>query len=346
MNIYIQKHENSCMAYKIKEKTADFIVTEILEISKKHNGKYAVFLLEKENMTTLLALDKISQVLGIVSKDIGFCGLKDKNAITRQYICVNSSLKNILEGVKIEGLKLHFVTFSNERLYLGQHTANKFDIVVRNLDDEKINLLKKIPNYFGEQRFSKQNIEIGKMLIKKDFENAAMLISSDNKDAKEFLESNPNNYIGAIKKIKEKIITLYIHAYQGYLFNNILSSYIKSKTDNYFVCKEDFGDLVFLKDDENIEEMSFPLIGLDSEETEIVEKILKKENLRPRDFINRQLPFLTVEETLREGFVELKNLSVGDFLDDELNFGNKKVTVSFELPKGSYATIAIRAMFS
>jgi len=254
-------------------------------------------------------------------------------------------LKENAEKININNVKLTFAGYSNERLHLGMHTSNRFEIVVRNLDSEKINIVKNIPNYFGEQRFSKQNIEIGRHLIKKEYNDAVSLICADNEHAREHIEQKSNDYIGAIRMLNEKIITIYVHAYQSYIFNEILASFIKKNTQDYFVCKENFGELVFPSSDIGNSNVKLPLVGFDTELNREILEILDKEKINFRDFINRQLPFLTVEETLRDAFVDLRNLSISEFSLDELNLGKKKVTISFDLPKGSFATIVIRAMF-
>jgi len=47
---------------------------------------------------------------------------------------------------------------------------------------------------------------------------------------------------------------------------------------------------------------------------------------------------------MRKMFVKINNLEIGKLEDDDLNNGMKKVKIKFSLPKGSYATIAVKAM--
>jgi tRNA pseudouridine13 synthase len=203
-----------------------------------------------------------------------------------------------------------------------------------------------VPNYFGEQRFLESNIEVGKLLVKKDYKRACELLVQSKKDVREHISLSSNDYIGAIKQLNEKIISIYIHAYQSYMFNKLLSEYIKSITSDYIEINESFGNLTFPRENSTCDlSKELPMIGFDSEETDIIKNILKDENVMLRDFVNRQIHSLTVEGCPRNAFIELKDLKISDLQDDDLNAGKKKVNVSFSIPKGSYATIVIRAMF-
>jgi tRNA pseudouridine13 synthase len=332
--------------YIVKQQPSDFKVVEKLSISMEKSGAYACFLLEKENTTTIFAIEKIASILGIKSKEIGFCGIKDKNAITSQHISISSRYKNIIEKLEIQNIKLTFIGYLKDRLNLGNHVGNSFEIIVRNLNDEKINAVKIVPNYFGEQRFLENNIEIGKLLVKKDYKKACELLAQSKGDVKEHIDLSSNDYIGAIKELNEKIISIYVHAYQSYMFNKLLSEYIKLNLSDYVEIKELFGDLLFQKETSTSDiNKELPLIGFDSEEIDIVKNILKEEGIILRDFINKQIHSLTVEGCPRKAFIELNDLKISDFEKDELNSEKKKIKVSFSLPNGSYATIVIRAMF-
>ena len=90
--------------YKLKQKPEDFIVNEITNIKLKDKGKYAIFLLKKENYTNERAVQKIAEKLRIPRKFIGYAGNKDKVAVTTQYISIkNSKIKRLeLKDIKIE----------------------------------------------------------------------------------------------------------------------------------------------------------------------------------------------------------------------------------------------------
>ncbi|MBS3097641.1 tRNA pseudouridine(13) synthase TruD [Candidatus Woesearchaeota archaeon] len=308
--------------YKIKQLPEDFIVREINNIKAEGNGAYSYFMLKKKNYDTVKAIERIAAELKIPVKFIGFAGNKDKKAITEQIISIKTTKKT--GNLKLKDICLTYIGKGNEPISLGSNEGNQFMITIRDLTNREINRLKKInkskiliPNYFGEQRFSKNNIEIGISIIKKDFKKASELAG---------LKADNNDYIGALRKINKKTLTLYLHAYQSYLFNETVNQYLK------------------INKGKTIENIKIPVIGFGTETGnnqlgKIIGNILKQEKISLRDFIIRQMPELSSEGTERDLFAEVK-----DFKIRKLEKG--KATLSFYLPKGSYATVFIKELFS
>ncbi len=189
-----------------------------------------------------------------------------------------------------------------------------------------------MPNYFDDQRFGAENknADVGKALVQKDFKTACELLG---------LNAEGNNYIGELQK-QGRLLGLYLHSYQSRLFNRILSEYIKRKYEyTELSCGQEM--LAFPTKDAS-ERINIALISFDMEpegETgKIAEGILEKEGISARDFIIRQLPELLSQTEYRDGFAGIKNLRTGKLENGTQN-------VSFELQKGSYATVAIKALF-
>lgn len=300
--------------YQIKQSPEDFIVNEITNIKLKERGNYSIFLLKKTNYTTEAAIQKIAQKLNIPRKAVGYAGNKDKKAITTQYI----SIKNIqITKLELKDINLELKGYSDNPISLGNLEGNEFKINI--ITNEKPKKLSKIINYFGEQRFSKNNKEIGYSIIKKDFKKATELILENKGEQeyklKESLAKNPTDLVGALRQIPMKILMLYIHSYQSYLWNKIAEQ--KSKN---------------AKKDEKI-----PIIGFGTKTTKEIDEIMKKENLNTRDFIIRQIPELTQEGNERDLFADIQDLKIKKI--------EKGYNLNFKLKKGCYATEAIRQMF-
>jgi len=326
--------------YNIKQLPEDFIVKEISYIKPEDNGNYSYFILKKRNYATIKALKVISDKLKKPIKHFGFAGNKDKIAITQQLI----SIKNTnIRDFGFKDIELKYLGNSNEPVSLGDLEGNEFVITVRNLDKNKINYVKKIinnkmlvPNYFGEQRFSKNNYLIGKEIIKRNFKKALWLILSHEwdieKPVKDYIKKNKNDYIGALRKINKKLLKLYVHSYQSRLWNKAAEEYIISAGIK--------------------ENTAIPIIGFGLEEIKdkklkkIIDKIMEKENIFPRDFIISQLPELSSEGNDRDLFIRINNLRIIKTDKDELNKNKQKMIVSFSLRKGSYATEVIKYLFS
>lgn len=311
---------------KIKEKPEDFIVEEKIDLRIISDGKYCILKVTKKNLNTLDVVKILENKFNVLRKNISFAGSKDKRAITTQYFSVFGLDKNRICNFK--NVDVEFAGYSDRPISLGSLTGNRFSIKV----DKKIDFrIKWMVNYFGEQRFSKNNAEIGKSIIKKDFKKACELI--DNFLAKKHLQERKNDFIGAIKRLDKRLISLYINAYQSYLWNKAVCLYLKEKCKDY---REHEG-LVFPR--KLMKNLKMPLISFDTEfEDKLVERIysliLDSEGICLRDFLIRQFPEQLPVHTERDVFVKVKNFK----------FFNSRI--EFELPKGSYATVLIKQIES
>jgi tRNA pseudouridine13 synthase len=330
--------------YILKQIPEDFVVTEISNVNVLGQGKFIYLNLKKTNRNTLDCVKEIAKQLGIKEKYVGFAGSKDKHAVTLQLVSVFGVNEEKIKKIKIDNCELSVLGSGNKPISLGDLTGNKFEIVVRDLEEFKIQETNFVANYFDEQRFSIHNVDIGRHLVKKEFKEAVKLM--DDTRADEHLEKHKNDFIGAMKKLPKRLLMMYVHAYQSYLWNETLAEYLRKNSKVVKKVTYSLGKFVFV--DEKLD-LSVPLIGFNyslvTEETkEIITGIMKKENLKHSDFVIKQIPELSMEGDLRNAFVEIKDLKVGKTEKDELNFGKKKVKVSFELGKGSYATIVIKKL--
>lgn len=313
---------------KIKERPEDFVVKEKLELPLGE-GPYAYFMLRKKQWNTSDAVRAIADKLDIPEKDISYAGLKDRQAITEQHISILDGRKDH-ENIKLKDIELKYLGQGPERIHTGQLEGNSFEITVREAKDAEPKSA--MPNYFDEQRFGMNNTNalIGKALVQKDFKKACETLN---------LEADGNNYIGALQK-HGRILKLYLHSYQSRLFNQILSEHIK-KQYRHKEIECGYDKLAFPLEDMK-DKIKIPLISFDMESEgelkEIIRRILDREGINLKDFIIRPLPELVAQTEYREGFVRIDNLKIED-----LDSSTKKVT--FELQKGSYATVALKAIF-
>jgi tRNA pseudouridine13 synthase len=327
--------------YKIKQTPEDFIVEEVSNIEIRGKGEYTYFILEKRDFDTEKAVLKISDYFRIPRRLFGYAGNKDRQAVTRQYVSVKGRIKDH----DFNDFKIKVIGQGDKPISLGDLTGNKFTIAVRNITKKPVGV-KQVINYFDEQRFGKYNLEIGMAILKKDFRKAAELIDYD--DVKKHLESNKTDYINAIRKTPFKTITMYIHALQSYLWNEAAAEHVKQKTKKFSEVEYIHGSFVFPKGE--IKNLEIPLLSFDTEFENkgiehIYEKVLDTNKLTLRDFIIRQLPDITPMGGKRKLIAEVENLLIGKLEKDELNKGKKKTTLSFELGKGSYATIVVKSIF-
>lgn len=184
----------------IRNRYEDFYVEEIPieNLLPTGSGPNVWIWIEKVGRTTLDVLMDISRDLHISRKRMGFAGMKDKKALTRQWICIsNMDSEEQLEEVKALDGKIHNTKFlkivrGQKKLRMGQLAGNKFKILIKNIDPKFSNeqaagiardVLKQlektgVPNYFGWQRFGKPRTNthlVGKALVANDLAEAVRL---------------------------------------------------------------------------------------------------------------------------------------------------------------------------
>ncbi len=345
--------------YKLKTIPRDFIVEEVPSfdqnsLSHESKGKYLYLKLRKENWNTLSAVQKIAKALEIDSKDINFAGTKDKNAITSQFVSVNTKGKPLLEKFPLtlpSGISVECLGYSTNPLSLGNLGGNKFTITIRNLEEkDSVVLCKRFVNYFDEQRFSIHNVSIGRYIVKKNFAKAASLV--DDPRVKEQLSLDSKDSVKALQLLPRKLLMLYIHAYQSYLWNETVSRYLRIKFgESQRELTYSQGELVLSSDSNlsNLVDVEIPLIGalplsdsIDSEVIKIIETLLAEEKLSRYDFIIKQFSNITPEGGMRNLVCSISQLKIGKKEVDELHDSMWKQKISFVLSKGSYATMFVK----
>lgn len=337
----------------IKQVPEDFIVEEINNI-ELGEGLFAIIKVTKISYNTEEVAQIIAKKLKIPRKIIQYSGTKDRNAKTTQLFSIKISKEKAinLEKESTNELQFKFLGYSKQSLSLGSLKGNKFVITIRNIAKEfEINTNKVLPNYFGEQRFSTCNAEIGELIIKKEFKRAVILIKETtlkNKQLQNTILENEKDPIKVLRNINKMILMIYLHAYQSKLFNKLLSKYVEKNFSKTFEIEQE-QKLCFPKKENNkFVDLKIPLPGFGVEVNDIIKdcykKLLKHEKINERDFILRSIPGMSLEGTNRNAFINIKNFEFSNFLNDELNENKKKIIVKFELPKGSYATTVLKSL--
>ena len=167
---------------EIRTINEDFYVEEIPIQLPNGEGPNTWLWIEKKGRNTLDVVLDIARELGINRKQMGFAGMKDKAAVTRQWICVSNKTPEELQALegKLHHVKILDVIPNQKKLRIGQLVGNKFQLMVRDVEDpdlavqraqEILEQLKErgVPNYYGYQRFGKNRPNthlVGKALIK------------------------------------------------------------------------------------------------------------------------------------------------------------------------------------
>jgi len=200
---------HSPIEFHFRQSPRDFVVDEIPLYPFTGEGEHLVLHVRKKNLSTWQMIDIFSNHLGIKGRDIGYAGLKDKNAQTKQYISLPRKFEAVLENFEHEGIKILEKTYHNNKIRIGHLKGNRFFIRLKKVTPvaaskiaEALKMIKQygMPNYFGFQRFG--------------------LDGENYKKGKAILE-------GTLKERNKKLSQFYVNAYQSYLFNDWLSRRIE-----------------------------------------------------------------------------------------------------------------------
>ena len=204
-----------------KQTKEDFVVTEIPLYEFSGEGEHLILKLRKKDLATWDAIEILAKYLNCSTREFGYAGLKDKNAMTIQCISIHKKFEEQLENFEHPNIKILEKTYHNNKIKVGHLKGNKFFIRLKRVslvDAKKIEqvigqiVTFGIPNYFGFQRFGVE----GNNYLK----------------GKEIIE-------GKLKERNRNLKQMYINAYQSFLFNAWLSKRIEiSKLVEAFEPKE------------------------------------------------------------------------------------------------------------
>ena len=146
---------------RIREVPEDFSVEELPLYQPEGSGSHAYAWVEKRSLTTRdLVLALLRQ--GLKESEIGVAGLKDKHAVTRQWLSVPNRHAAALETLQeIEGVTLLETSRHRNKLGIGHLRGNRFTLRVRGGDAAAaaavlgVLAAQGVPNYFGPQRFGR-----------------------------------------------------------------------------------------------------------------------------------------------------------------------------------------------
>ncbi len=221
---------------------ADFQVDEILGFDPAGDGEHLWMQLQKTGWNTRDVIELVAKKLKIAARDVGYSGLKDRNAVTTQWLSIplaklnnRPAARDIIEQTVLveDGIESLQILTGPKKLRTGTHRHNRFCIVLREFGndvDETNHRLQQLrsngfPNYFGEQRFGRGGSNL---------ERAIAMFRGQTRASK-------------FKR------GMYISAARAFLFNQILAARVNDHTWNKLisgeVCMLDGTNSVFLFDE-------------------------------------------------------------------------------------------------
>ena len=143
----------------LRRTACDFRVDEDLGFGPDGKGEHLYVRVLCRDRTTPQAQAVLARCFGVAGKDVGFAGMKDRHAVTRQWFSVRAP--RLVDAVPDDSrVVVETRTRHARKLRPGDHRGNRFKIVVRDVSGEWEESLGEVkergfPNYFGEQRFGR-----------------------------------------------------------------------------------------------------------------------------------------------------------------------------------------------
>lgn len=313
----------------------DFQVDELPAYVPSGSGEHVYVRIRKRGLTTRDAVSQIARAASVRERDVGYAGLKDKHAVTTQWLSLPSTPLGPERWDLPPGLEVLEVSRHNNKLRTGHLRGNRFTIRLVGVDDAGLvrarAILERLArdgmrNYFGEQRFGVQG---------KNLERAIGWLRGT--------ERAPRHRERFLAKLYPSVIQsevfnryLALRAAQG--FHELLPGEVVrlDGTGSFFVVEdpEKEKSRLLSRDIHPTGPIVGPKMRRSARLAEDLEaRALAEASLTPADIeaLGRHVP-----GTRRDLLVFPNDASV-TWHDDRL-------VVSFELPAGSYATVLIREL--
>jgi tRNA pseudouridine13 synthase len=149
----------------LRSSPEDFKVIELLGFEAAGTGPHALLTVRKRGANTEWVARELARAAGCKPFEVGFAGLKDRNAVTTQAFTVPRGKRAAVEfaGLAGEGYEVLEAAEHQRKLPRGALAGNRFEIIVRGVECDAAVLGQRmtairhggVPNYFGPQRFGR-----------------------------------------------------------------------------------------------------------------------------------------------------------------------------------------------
>ena len=310
----------------------DFVVEEIPRVKPQGEGSHLWLWVEKRSANTDWVARQLARAAGCQQRDVGYAGLKDRHAITRQWFSVpdTGSKGDILEEALIEGVQILASQRHTRKLKKGTLDGNRFQLKIRNFDGnvkqtgQRLEQIRAagVPNYFGPQRFGQQgrNVERGFKLL------------------------------GERARLPRNKKSIYLSAMRSFLFNQVLAERVRRETWDIIID----GELAMLDGTRSV----FPCAATDAD----IEDRCKRHDIHPtgpmpgEGGMQPAANAAELEQTVLQDWRELTAVLVAQRVEAsrrslrlcpaglEWEFADDCLQLAFVLPPGAYATTVLREL--
>ncbi|RXJ76317.1 pseudouridine synthase [Arcobacter sp. F155] len=318
---FIQNHK--AINFKFYQNPDDFIVVEN-PIKFTNKGNFIIAKIKKKSLGTWDLLESLSKGLKIYENELGYAGLKDKNATTTQYISIPRKYAKDLKKFRHPKIEIKETFLHSTKLNIGDLEGNSFEIRLHDVKEEDVfkieKLLKEIskigmPNYFGFQRFGHE--------------------------AKENLDKARRYIYGDLLIKDRKLAKMLVSAYQSDFYNKWLVERV-NKSENEFEPLD--GDV--FREYKNDKFFTPKKLNETIIQDFLNKKIVPTGLLPGRHAFRSITKARKIEENYDDTYIQEKGyrrdaIVYPKDVSVKYNKQTSKCTLKFTLPKGSYATVLI-----
>jgi tRNA pseudouridine13 synthase len=322
---------------ELKARPDDFFVEEIPAYPPSGAGEFLFLWIEKSGLSSEQLVSHLARELKIAHQDIGIAGMKDRQAITRQMVSVPARCEADLGRFQHAQLRILETRRHGNKLRTGHLKGNRFSILIRSAAADALTRARTIadrltiagiPNYFGDQRFGRDNetLELGFELLRGTKRPAA------------------------IPRARRKfLLRLALSAVQSSLFNQALAARLNEGTLQT-VLPGDAMQVVASGGPFVVEDVAREQARFDAGEIVVSGPIFGPKMKPPAGEVAvREEALLAACGLTREAFTQYANLTPGTrrpylIRIDGLRITEEREGIRFEftLPSGSYATVVLR----
>jgi tRNA pseudouridine13 synthase len=169
----IHTEELAGVGGRIGPDPADFVVDEIPRYALSGAGEHRYVRLRKHRLTTADLIRAVGRVAGVPEREIGCAGMKDKHAVTSQWLSLPARSVPPDQWALPAEVELLEVSLHERKLRTGQLAGNRFRIRLVDIPDQRLEPAEHIcrrlrerglPNYFGAQRFGSHGDNLDRAL--------------------------------------------------------------------------------------------------------------------------------------------------------------------------------------
>ncbi len=174
---------------RLRAEPGDFRVDECPLYELSGEGEHTFLRVEKTGFTTAAMVERVARALGANPRDVGTAGMKDRHAVTTQWLSLTRVTPEAALALDLPGIRVLEAKHHGNKLRTGHLAGNCFDILVRGADvallpqvqEELLNLERSgLPNFHGPQRYGVRgdNAALGRAIAFGDAAVALALLST------------------------------------------------------------------------------------------------------------------------------------------------------------------------